>query len=39
MFDVANWVARLSGEDDPRGTPLHEALSVSPQGARDIIGH
>ena len=33
MFDVANWVARLNGEDGPRGTPSHEALSVSPQGA------
>ena len=36
MFDVANWVARLNGEDGPRGTPSHEALSVSPQGALEI---
>ena len=36
MFDVANWVARLDGEDGPRGTPSHEALSVSPQGALEI---
>ena len=36
MFDVANWVASLNGEDGPRGTPLHEALSVSPQGALEI---
>ena len=33
MFDVANWVARLNGEDGPGGAPSHEALSVSPQGA------
>ena len=36
MFDVANWVARLNGEDGPGGTPSHEALSVSPQGALEI---
>ena len=36
MFDVANWVACLNGEDGPRGTPSHEALSVSPQGALEI---
>ena len=42
MFDVANWVACLHGENDPRGTPSHEALSVSSQGALEIssvIGH
>ena len=33
MFDVANWVACLNGEDGPGGTPSHEALSVSSQGA------
>ena len=32
MFDVANWVACLNGEDGPGGTPSHEALSVSSQG-------
>ena len=36
MFDVANLVACLNGENGPRGTPSHEALSVSPQGAREI---
>ena len=36
MFDVANWVARLNREDSPRGTPSHETLSVSPQGALEI---
>ena len=36
MFDGANWVARLNREDGPRGTPSHEALSVSPQGALEI---
>ena len=36
MFDVANWVACLNGENGPRGTPSHEALSVSPQGALEI---
>ena len=30
MFDVANWVAHLNGEDGPGGMPSHEALSVSP---------
>ena len=37
MFDVTNWVARLNGEDGPRGTPSHEALSVSPQGALNSL--
>ena len=36
MFDVANWVARLNRENGPGGTPLHEALSVTPQGALEI---
>ena len=42
MFDVANWVACLNGENGPRGMPSHEALSVSPQGALEIssvVGH
>ena len=36
MFDVANWVVCLNGENGPRGTPSHEALSVSSQGALEI---
>ena len=36
MFDVANWVACLNGEDGPGGAPSHEALSVSSQGALEI---
>ena len=36
MFDVANWVACLNGENGPGGTPSHEAISVSPQGALEI---
>ena len=36
MFDVSNWVASLNGENGPRGTTSHEALSVSPQGALEI---
>ena len=36
MFDVANWVACLNGKNSPGGTPSHEALSVSPQGALEI---
>ena len=36
MFDVANWVACLNREDCPGGTPSHETLSVSPQGALEI---
>ena len=36
MFDIANWVACLNGENGPVGTPSHEALSVSPQGALEI---
>ena len=36
MFDVANWVACLNGEDGPGGTPSHEALLVSSQGALEI---
>ena len=32
MFDVANWVACLNGEDSPGGTPLHETRSVASQG-------
>ena len=36
MFGVANWVSCLNRENGPRGTPSHEALSVSPQGALEI---
>ena len=36
MFDVSNWVASLNGENGPGGTPSHEALSVSFQGALEI---
>ena len=36
MFDVANWVACLNGENVPGGTPSHETLSDSPQGALEI---
>ena len=36
MFDVANWVACLNGENGPGGTPSHEALLVSSQGALEI---
>ena len=28
MFDVANWVACLNGENGPGGTPSHEALHL-----------
>ena len=36
MFDVTNWAACLNGENGPGGTPSHEALSVSSQGALEI---
>ena len=36
MFDVADWVACLNGENGPGGMPSHEALSVSSQGALEI---
>ena len=36
MFDVANWVAHLNGQNGPGGTPSPEALPVSPQGALEI---
>ena len=36
MFDVANWVACFNGVNGPGGTPSHEALSVSSQGALEI---
>ena len=36
MFDVANWVACLNGENGPGGTSSHETLSVSSQGALEI---
>ena len=36
MFDVANWVACLNGENGPGGTPSYETLSVSSQGALEI---
>ena len=42
MFDVANWLACLNGENGPARMPSHEALSASPQGALEIssvIGH
>ena len=28
MFDVANWVVCLNGEDGPGGMPSHEALHL-----------
>ena len=36
MFDVANWIACLNGENGPGGTLSHEAISVSSQGALEI---
>ena len=36
MFDVTNWVACLNRENGPGGTPSHEALSFSSQGALEI---
>ena len=36
MFDVANWVACFNEENGPGGTPSHETLSVSSQGALEI---
>ena len=36
MFDVANWVVCLNAENGPGGTPSHETLSVSSQGALEI---
>ena len=36
MFDISYWVASLIGENDPGGTPSHEALLVSSQGALEI---
>ena len=36
MFDAANWVACLNGENGPGGTPSHETVSVSSQGALEI---
>ena len=36
MFDVANWVAHLNGEDGPVGTPSHETLPVSSQGPLEV---
>ena len=35
-FDFANWVACHNGENGPGGTPSHETLSVSRQGALEI---
>ena len=29
MFDVANWIARLNGEDGPGGTPSQQGPSTS----------
>ena len=40
MFDVANWVACLSGGNDPGGTPSHEALfSFTLRSTGDILSH
>ena len=36
MSDVANWVACLNRENGPGGTPSHEVLSVSCQGALEM---
>ena len=38
MFDVANWVACLNGENGPGGTPSHEALfSFTLKSTGDIL--
>ena len=36
IFDVANWVACLNGEDGPGGMPSRGALSVSSLGALSV---
>ena len=36
MLDISNWVTHLNRENGAGGTPSHEALSVSPQGALEI---
>ena len=36
MFDIANCVSCINGENGPGGTPSHETLSVSSQGALEI---
>ena len=36
MFDVANWVACLNGEDGCRVSPSHETLSVTSQRELEI---
>ena len=36
VFDVVTWVACLNRENGPGGTPSHEVLSVSSQGALEI---
>ena len=35
MFDV-HWVASVNQKDGPRRSPLHETLSVAPQGEMEI---
>ena len=37
IFDVANWVVHLNGEDGLGGMPSHETLSVSPQRALEFF--
>ena len=40
MSDVANWVARLNGEDGPGETPSHKALfSFTSRSTGDILNH
>ena len=39
IFHVANWVACVNRENGPGGTPSHEALSVSSQGALMAESH
>ena len=37
MFDVANWVACLNGENDPGGTPSHGPFSFISRSTGDIL--
>ena len=39
MFDVANWVACLNGENAPGGTPPHEVSSQGALQISSVVGH
>ena len=39
MFDIANWVACLNGENGPGGTPSRDSFSFTSRSTGDFLSH